>query len=141
MQAFIRMDENNNRFNSLFAGDGPNRLFVFFQDTEKSDDEVKQKTCRPFLACVEWKLVMDLEHVIKSISKDLERWDMPCDRPTVGVAPASTRSLPLQFDRIGQVGTHGDVCNRRSKRGLDKQVLFLPEEREGGSIYRHREVY
>lgn len=34
----MRMDENLTRFNSLFAGDGPNRLFVYFQATDRADD-------------------------------------------------------------------------------------------------------
>lgn len=38
MQAFMRMDENLTRFNSLFAGDGPNRLFVYFQAAERAEE-------------------------------------------------------------------------------------------------------
>lgn len=38
MQAFMRMDENLTRFNSLFAGDGPNRLFVYFQATDPAEE-------------------------------------------------------------------------------------------------------
>ncbi|CAN0163693.1 unnamed protein product, partial [Discosporangium mesarthrocarpum] len=30
-QAFMRKDENLTRFNSLFVGDGPRRLFVYHQ--------------------------------------------------------------------------------------------------------------
>lgn len=33
----MRMDENLTRFNSLFAGDGPNRLFVYFQAAEADE--------------------------------------------------------------------------------------------------------
>lgn len=32
------MDENLTRFNSLFAGDGPNRLFVYFQNTDPTEE-------------------------------------------------------------------------------------------------------
>lgn len=32
------MDENLTRFNSLFAGDGPNRLFVYFQAADRADE-------------------------------------------------------------------------------------------------------
>lgn len=46
MQAFMRMDENLTRFNSLFAGDGPNRLFVYFQATDR-EDEVGTRTKQP----------------------------------------------------------------------------------------------
>lgn len=34
----MRMDENLTRFNSLFAGDGPNRLFVYFQAADRADE-------------------------------------------------------------------------------------------------------
>lgn len=37
-QAFMRMDENLTRFNSLFAGDGPNRLFVYFQAADRAEE-------------------------------------------------------------------------------------------------------
>lgn len=40
-QAFMRMDENLTRFNSLFAGDGPNRLFVYFQAADRADEVSK----------------------------------------------------------------------------------------------------
>lgn len=42
MQAFMRMDENLTRFNSLFAGDGPNRLFVYFQDIDPAEEVLLQ---------------------------------------------------------------------------------------------------
>lgn len=34
----MRMDENLTRFNSLFAGDGPNRLFVYFQAADRAEE-------------------------------------------------------------------------------------------------------
>ena len=37
-QAFMRLDENLTRFNSLFVGDGPNRLFVYFQPADQANE-------------------------------------------------------------------------------------------------------
>lgn len=37
-QAFMRLDENLIRFNSLFSGDGPNRLFVYFQAADRGNE-------------------------------------------------------------------------------------------------------
>lgn len=34
----MRLDENLTRFNSLFAGDGPNRLFVYFQAIDRAEE-------------------------------------------------------------------------------------------------------
>lgn len=46
----MRMDENLTRFNSLFAGDGPNRLFVYFQVTDTSEEVSRHKiTAKNFL--------------------------------------------------------------------------------------------
>ena len=39
VQGFIRQELNLNKFTSFFKGEGPGRLFVFYQ-TESSDSEV-----------------------------------------------------------------------------------------------------
>lgn len=43
VQSFIRQDVNLQKFNSFFKGDGPGRLFVFFQP-DMVDGEVRLAT-------------------------------------------------------------------------------------------------
>jgi hypothetical protein len=40
VQGFIRVEGNNNKFTSFFKGEGPGRLFVFYQ-SEGADGEVR----------------------------------------------------------------------------------------------------
>lgn len=57
-QAFMRMDENLTRFNSLFAGDGPNRLFVYFQASDRADDVSALLCTTGALFCLELTLTL-----------------------------------------------------------------------------------